>query len=280
MPRVAIITDSASCLPPALAQEHRIHIIPYELVWDGESYLDGQDITPQEFYRLFHTRKTYPTTASPSIGRFIEAFQRAAQEAEGIVAILVPESLTSTVRVARQAAEAVDIPLRIIDAQTAATAEGFIALEAARAAQRGASLEEVAAVAEACRERVGLCFTLKTLEHLRRGGRIGRAATLLGARLNVQPILTLVNGQVQPVTITRNRQRALEVILTQVHRAVGDRPIHASVAHADAPKEAAILSERVQREFHCVEFFVSEFTPVMGAHTGPSVVGVCYCLAE
>ncbi len=279
MPQVAIITDSAACLPPAVAQEYGIRIVPYELVWDGVSYLDGQDITPQEFYRLFRTRATYPTTASPTIGRFVEAFQRAAQEADGIVAILVPESLTSTVRVARQAAEAVKVPLRIIDAQTAATAEGFIALEAARAARRGASLDEVVAVAEACRERVGLCFALETLEHLRRGGRIGRAATLLGARLNVQPILTLSNGQVQPVAITRNRQRALETIIAQVQRAVGDRPIRAAVAHADAPEDAAILSERIQREFHCIEFFESEFTPVMGAHTGPGVVGVCYCLA-
>ncbi|MBC7255589.1 MAG: DegV family protein [Chloroflexi bacterium] len=278
MPGIAIVTDSAACLPPALAQEYGIYIVPYELVWDGETYLDGQDITPQEFYRLFRTRPTYPTTASPTIGRFVEAFQRAAQEAEGIVAILVPESLTSTVRVARQAAEMIPIPLRIIDAQTAATAEGFIALEAARAARRGASLEEVAAVAEACRKRVGLCFTLETLEHLRRGGRIGRAATLLGARLNVQPIVTLAQGQVQPVAITRNRQRALEMIIAQVHRAVGDRPIRAAVAHADALEDAMILSERVQREFHCVEFFISEFTPVMGAHTGPGVVGVCYCL--
>lgn len=279
MPGIAIVTDSAACLPPALAQEYGIHIVPYELVWDGETYLDGQDITPQEFYRLFRTRPTYPTTASPTIGRFVETFQRAAQEAEGIVAILVPENLTSTVRVARQAAEMIPIPLRIIDAQTAATAEGFIALEAARAARRGASLEEVAAAAEACRKRVGLCFTLETLEHLRRGGRIGRAATLLGARLNVQPIVTLAQGQVQPVAITRNRQRALETIIAQVRRAVGDRPIRAAVAHADALEDAMILSERVQREFHCVEFFISEFTPVMGAHTGPGVVGVCYCLA-
>lgn len=278
MPQVAVITDSAACLPPALVQEYGIHIVPYELVWDGESYLDGQDITPQEFYRLFRTRTTYPTTASPTIGRFVETFQRAAQEAKGIVAILVPETLTSTVRVARQAAELVDIPLRIIDAHTAATAEGFIALEAARAARRGASLDEVAAVAEACRERVGLCFTLETLEHLRRGGRIGRAATLLGARLNIQPVVTLANGQVQPVGVTRNRERALEMILAQVRRAVGERPIRAAVAHADAPEEAAILGERVQREFHCIEFFISEFTPVMGAHTGPGVVGVCYCL--
>jgi len=279
LPGIAIVTDSAACLPPALAQEYGIHIVPYELVWDGETYLDGQDITPQEFYRLFRTRPTYPTTASPTIGRFVETFQRAAQEAEGIVAILVPENLTSTVRVARQAAEMIPIPLRIIDAQTAATAEGFIALEAARAARRGASLEEVAAAAEACRKRVGLCFTLETLEHLRRGGRIGRAATLLGARLNVQPIVTLAQGQVQPVAITRNRQRALETIIAQVRRAVGDRPIRAAVAHADALEDAMILSERVQREFHCVEFFISEFTPVMGAHTGPGVVGVCYCLA-
>jgi len=144
---VAILTDSAACVPPALAQEYGIEIVPFQLIWDGEVYLDGQGLTPAEFYRRFRASSTYPTTATPTLGQFIAAFQRAAEHAEGVVGIFVSEALTSTVRLARQAAQELNIPVYILDSRNGATTEGFIALAAARAARRGASLEEVVAVA-------------------------------------------------------------------------------------------------------------------------------------
>lgn len=280
IPRVAIVTDSAACVPPALAQEYGIQIVPYQLVWDGQVYLDGQGLTPAEFYRRFRTSATYPTTATPALGQFVTAFQRAAEQAEGVVAVLVAETLTSTVRLARQAAREISIPVRIVDSRTGATPEGFIALAAARAARKGASLEEVVAAAESYRERVGMFFAMETLEHLHRGGRVGKAASLLGARLRIQPVLTVADGIVQPVTITRSRQRALDRLVEETAQAVGTRPIRASVFHADVPDEAQQLAERVQREFHCLEFWISEFTPVMGAHTGPGIIGIAYCLED
>jgi len=277
---IAIVTDSAACVPPALAQEYGIQVVPYQLVWDGQVYLDGQGLMPAEFYRRFRASSTYPTTATPALGQFIIAFQRAAEQAEGVVAVFVAETLTSVVRLAQQAAQEVSVPVRIVDSHTGATPEGFIALAAARAAHRGASLEEVVAAAEACRERVGMFFAMETLEHLHRGGRIGKAATLLGARLRIQPVLTLADGIVQPVTITRSRQRALDRVVEEMAKAVGTRPIRASVFHADVLNEARQLSERVQQEFSCLEFWISEFTPVMGAHTGPGIIGIAYCLEE
>lgn len=281
MSRVAVLTDSAACLPPALLDKYGILVVPYQLIWDGQVYLDGQDLTPAEFYRRLRVSRTYPTTATPTMGEFIAAYQRAtAQGAEAIVAVLVTETLTSSVRAARQAARESDIAVEIVDSGTAAIAQGFIVLAAARAASSGTSSEQVVAAAEACRARVGMFFAMKTLEHLHRGGRIGKAATLLGLRLQIQPVLTLLGGQVQPVAATRSRRRALDRVVDQVSKAVGVRPVRASVAHADAPEEAALLAERVQRELHCIEFFVSEFTPVMGAHTGPGTIGVAYCLEE
>ena len=277
---VAVVVDSAAAIPPALTREYGIQVIPYQLVWDGQVYLDGQDLTPAEFYRRFRAGHTYPTTATPTLGQFISAYRRAAESAPGIVAIHVSETLTSTVQLARQAAQEVDIPVRVVDSHTAAAPQAFIALEAARAAQRGASLDEVVAVAEECRQRVGMYVAMETLEHLHRGGRIGRAATLLGARLNIQPVLTLKDGQVQPVTLTRTRRRALSRVIEETVKVVGDRPVRASVFHADVPDEAQQLAECAQRQLHCLEFFISEFTPVMGAHTGPGVIGLAYCLEE
>ena len=222
---IAIVTDSAACVPPALAQEYGIQVVPYQLVWDGQVYLDGQGLTPAEFYRRFRTSPTYPTTATPTLGQFIIAYQRAAEYAEGVVAVLVAETLTSVVRLAQQAAREVNVPVCIVDSRTGATPEGFVVLEAARAARKGASLDQVVAAAESCRERVGMFFAMETLEHLHRGGRIGKAATLLGARLRIQPVLTLAEGQVQPVTVTRSRQRALDRLVEEVAKAVRERPM-------------------------------------------------------
>ncbi|MCD6520862.1 MAG: DegV family EDD domain-containing protein, partial [Anaerolineae bacterium] len=137
-----------------------------------------------------------------------------------------------------------------------------------------------AASAKACIPRVGLYATLRTLEYLRRGGRIGQAATLLGARLHVCPVLYLADEQVHVAGVTRSRRRAKERILDLLASKVGDAPIRASVFHAAVPDEAAEMAEQVQSRFHCLEFFISEFTPVMGAHTGPGTIGVAFCLEE
>ncbi len=276
MAGTAIVTDSAACLSAASVREHQIEVVPYQLVWDGQVYLDGQDLTPGEFYRKFRSCQTYPTTATPTAGHFAAAYRRAAERADSIAVLVLPQTLTSTYLVARQAAEGFDIPIQIVDAGTAACAQGFVVLAAARAANGGASLQQVVAAAEDCRARVGMFFAMETLEHLRRGGRIGRAATLLGARLSIQPVLTLAGGQVQPVAVHQRRRSAIDRVVKEVHRAVKGRPIRAAIFHADVPAEAAQLADRVQHEFHCVECAVSEFTPVMGAHTGPGIIGICY----
>lgn len=278
---IAIVTDSAAGLPAALIEQYNIHVIPYQLIWDGQVYLDGQGLTATEFYRRFRESPTHPTTSQPAPGSFIELYRRLAAKAEGIISIHVPETLSSTVRVARLAAQEVDqVPIEVVDARTAATPEGFIVLAAARAARRGATLRQVVSIAEACRERVGMYFTLETLEHLNRGGRIGQAAALLGSRLRIQPVLTLINGQVRPITVTRSRRQAKERVLDELARQVGDRPIRASVMHGDVAAEAEEMAEQVRERFCCIEFFATEFTPVMGAHTGPGIIGVTYCLED
>jgi len=280
MPHVAVLTDSTSCIPPALVRDLCIHVVPLQLNWDGHVYLDGQGLTPDEFYRRLRSSHAHPSTATPSVGQLIAAFRRAAEGADAVVAILLTETLSSTINVARRAAQEVRTPFHIVDSGTAANSQGFVVLAAARDASRGASLSQVIATAQACQKRVGLVLTMETLEHLRRGGRIGRAATFLGTQLSIQPVLALANGQVQPIAARRTRKAAIDRIVAEVHKVVREKPIRASVFHGDAAPEALALAERVQREFQCVEFFVTEFTPVMGAHTGPGTLGIAYCLEE
>jgi len=168
----------------------------------------------------------------------------------------------------------------LVDSRTGAIAEGFVALAAARAATAGGSLEEVATAAEAAVPRVGLFITLETLEYLHRGGRIGEAAALVGSRLRIHPILYLAEGRVKVAGVTRNRHKAVEQMLDLMAERVGERPMCVSVFHADARQEAERLEARVCSRFDCQEFYITEFTPVMGAHTGPGAIGLAFCARQ
>lgn len=279
--RIAVVTDSVACIPPPLARELEIHVVPLEVTLERKAYLDGVDITPTQFYRRLRESRTPPTTSQPGLGKFAKLYREVGQQAEGIVSIHVVGGLSSTVEVARLAAEqASPVPIRIVNSQTATAAQGFVVLAAARAARSGASLEEVVSTAEYYRSRVGFFLTLETLEHLHRGGRIGQAAALLGSRLRIYPILRLANQRISVGGVTRSRRRALQRILELLAARAGSAPIRASVFHADALEEANWMAQEVQQRFRCVEFFISEFTPVMGAHTGPGVVGVAFCLED
>jgi len=281
MARIAVATDSAACLPADLVQEYDIHVVPLELVWDGRSYRDGVDITPTEFYRRLRQATSWPTTSQPALGSFATLYARLGQKAEGIVSIHLAGELSGTLQIARLAAEqASPVPVQVIDSRTGAIAEGFVVLAAARAAAAGGSLEEVASAAEAAIPRVGLFVTLETLEYLHRGGRIGEAAALLGSRLHLHPILYLSEGRVKVAGVTRSRHNALERILDLMAERVGQRPMCASVFHADACQDVAWLEARVRARFDCQQFYVTEFTPVMGVHSGPGTVGAAFCARE
>jgi len=283
MSKIAVVTDSAACLPAELVRQYDIHVIPYGLIWDNEVFLDGVNITPEEFYQRFVHSSTYPTTSQPAMQDFLSVYTRLVQEegVNGIVSIHVPQEVSGTIDQARLAArEMAPIPVRVIDSRTATIAEGFIVLAAARVAAAGGSLEEVVAAAKAMIPRVNFFATLTNLEHVHRGGRIGEAAVLLGSRLHIHPILNLCNGRVAVVGVVRSRRRARERMLELMVKQVGSAPVRASVFHADALAEAEQLAEVVQERFRPIEFFITEFTPVMGAHTGPGVIGLAFQIEE
>lgn len=279
MAKIAVVTDSASCVPIALKQSLDIFEIPFELVWDGVVYRDGVDLLSAEFYRRFRARvHTHPTTSQPPLGAFISLYTQLGKQYDGIVSIHVAGQMTGTVRTAQLAAEQIAaVPIRVLDSRTATIAEGFAVLAAARAANDGASFDQVIAAAQRVIDRVDFFATLKTLEHIHRGGRLGEAATLLGSQLKITPILNLKNGRVSIVGITRSWKHALEEIVElTMERLRGATNVRASVFHADAPADAQWLGEQFCSRVTCGEFYLTEFSPVMGAHTGPDVVGIAF----
>jgi DegV family protein with EDD domain len=277
MGKIAVVTDSSATVPQDLVAELGIHVVPLLITFRAQAFRDGVDITPGDVYRRLRTNRHIPTTAAPSVDDFLRVYGSAARTAEGIVSIHVPSWLSATYDTAKLASGLVEnVPIRVIECETAAMGQGFAVLAAARAAARGAGLEEVVE----CAERVGAKTTLHvivaTLKYLHKGGRIGGAAALLASILQIKPILFLGEGRVEVLAKARTQKRAVQVVLQHMAREGEHGPLHVAILHADVPDEAEALRREVAERFDCAELLVSEFTPVMGAHTGPGLLGVAY----
>jgi len=277
MGKVAVVTDSTATLPQDLVQELNIRVVPVLLLFGGRALRDGIDVSPGEVYRWLRTGQEIPTTSVPSVGDFLRVYAAAGREAAGVLSIHMSPDLSATFSTAVMASHLVDgVPIHVMNCHTAAIGQGFVALEAARAAVSGAGLEEVIARAEEVAAKVNLLFIIGTLEYLHRGGRIGGAARLLGTMLQIKPVLYLDEGRVEVFANPRTKARAIQLMLRAMTDRVGCRPIHAAIFHADVLDEAEALRQRVAEQFDCLELYVTEFTPVMGAHTGPGVLGVAF----
>jgi DegV family protein with EDD domain len=281
MGRVLVVTDSSATVPAGLVQNLDIRVVPILLNLNGQTYRDGIDITPGEVYRLLRSSTRLPTTSAPSAGDVLRVYAAAAQEASGIVSIHLPTELSATFSVASASSQLVDgPPIRIVNSQSVAMGQGFVVLEAARAAAAGVDLDAVVTRAEQVARKVHVIATLDTLKYLRRGGRIGGAAALAGTMLRIKPMVYVASGTVNALSKPRTMSRAIQLMLEETERRAGGLPLHASVFHADAPDEAEALCRMIESSFDCVELHVTEFTPVMGVHAGPGVVGLAFFAEE
>jgi DegV family protein with EDD domain len=278
MSKVAIVTDSTAYIPDDILQKYRISVVPQVLIWGDETFLDGVDIQPDEFYARLKKARVMPTTSQATIGAFMEIFGRLAAKGYDILAILVGSKLSGTIDSARQACEMLpEAHIELIDSKTAAMALGFQVLSAARAAEQGASLAECKAVAEGASCCVGVVFAVDTLEFLHRGGRIGGGARFLGTALNIKPILELKDGHVEAIDRVRTRKKSLARLLELVEERVENRhPVRVAVLHANAPEEARELLDEAAKRFNAVETVYSQVSPVVGTHTGPGTVGLAF----
>lgn len=277
MGKVVVVTDSSATVPVQLAQELDIRVVPIVLAMNGRVYRDGVDVTAGELYQWLRANKHIPTTSAPSVGHFLRTYLDATEEASAILSIHMSPNLSRTYDSAVTASQLVDsIPIQVMDSRTVAMAQGFVVMAAARAAVAGADLETVQARAMEVATKVNLLASLDTLVYLHRGGRIGAAAALAGAVLQIKPVLWVTDGQVGVFAKPRTRSRAIDAMLQHIEDVAGGRQIHAAIIHADVQKEAEDFRRLVAQQFECIELHVVEFTPVMGAHTGPGVLGVAF----
>jgi DegV family protein with EDD domain len=277
MGKVVVVTDSSANVPAHLVQQLDIRVVPILLALNGRTFRDGVDVTAQQVYQWLRTSKHLPTTSAPSIGDFLRVYATAAQEASDIVSIHLSPKLSATYKVARAASQLVDnATIHVINSQTVAMGQGFVAVAAARAAAGGADLEEVVARAEQVSSKMNVLATLDTLEYLHRGGRIGGGAAVLGTLLQIKPVLYVTDGHVDLFARPRTKSKAIRIMMEQLTSAADGGSLHVAIFHADVPKEAAALRNRIATDLECDELYVTEMTPIMGAHTGPGVLGVVF----
>ena len=279
--KVAVVVDSSGCLPRTLLEKWDIRIVPHELIIDERSFRDGIDMEPSDFYRLLKKNHKIPTTSSPEPARFLEVFRSASAVADSIVCITLSAVFSATHQSASIAAdiareEIPDLQIKVVDSQAAAGAEGLIALEAARAAQNGAGIDQVVSRTQELIPEVNLLAFLDTLYYLRRGGRVPRVSAWAGSILGIKPLTELKLGEARVLDKPRTRAKAMERLVSIAKERVQDRPAHVNVMHAQASEDAERLCGRVQAELNCREAFISEFTPVMGAHLGPGLLGLAF----
>jgi DegV family protein with EDD domain len=218
-PIVAIVTDSVAQVPAEIARQLDITVIPFTVSIDGQLYLDGIDLAPQELYHRMRLENVMPTTTAASLGQYQQAFEACLHAgAQAVLYVALSSKLSSGYSTACHAAKMVqeEFPDRIVevlDSQFATMSQGFMVMAAARAAKQGKPLAEVRRAGEEAKRRVGLAATLETLEYLARGGRIGKAAFMLGNLIKIKPILSIKDGEVTPVSRVRGENHALQAIV-------------------------------------------------------------------
>ena len=270
---VRIITDSTSDIPPEIAKELGIIVVPEYLIFGDKCYKDRVDISEDEFYDKLVNGHLQPTTSQPTPQDFIEVFKETAKDADGIVSIHISSLLSGTVNSAEQAAKTAsdDCPVEVIDSRLVAIPLGMVVMEVAKMAQAGKGVKEIAEAAQNMISNVKLLIMFDTLEYLSRGGRIGKAKALLGSLLNVKPIITIKDGELVPIAQVRSKAKGKEKLMDFYHSLSGIEDLY--VIYSSTNEEAKELASSLEKSYgKAVK--LARLGPVVGAHAGPGVLAV------
>ncbi|WP_107772430.1 DegV family protein [Nocardioides sediminis] len=277
---VVVVTDSTASLPADLAEEHGIEVVPLQVVIGAQVYDEGAEGATPELVAQALRDFVPVSTSRPSPAVLADVYDRLARAgADEIVSIHLSGEMSGTFESSQLAARQVDVPVHCVDSRQVGVATGFAAVSAAEALRAGASGADAAEAARARAAGASSLFYVDTLEYLRRGGRIGAAAAILGGALSVKPLLCIEDGKVANLERVRTAGRALSRLEDLAVEAAGESPVDVCVAHLASPDRAAALAEklsaRLAGSLEGREVWCAELGAVLGAHVGPGMVAVC-----
>jgi DegV family protein with EDD domain len=276
MARIRVVTDSACDIPEEIARRLDIDIVSLTIRFGDEEFIDRVDLSPEAFWAKCKASKTLPETAAPSPGAFQAAYERAKSDGcDGVIVLTLSALLSATNQSAvtgfKELAES--LPVRVVDTKAVSMAQGLLVIDVAERAATGAALDELVGHAESLVAKVGVVAMLDTLEHLIKGGRVGGARALLGQVLSIKPLLELKDGVVAEAGRQRTRSKALVAIAEVVK---SHAPLKRLALVHGASSEVAALEALVVGVSTENAIIVTDMGPVVGAHGGPGIIGLCW----
>lgn len=286
MANVAVLTDSCASIPEYLLERLHIRTVAYYIHRGEEILRDLVTVQREEFLRWMMTARILPTTASPGPGDYFEAYKQLADEGRGEI---VSIHMTSKGSGAYQAAtvaqtmmkdEYPEVRIEVVDTQNVSLCQGWMVIEAARAALVGLSLDQITAAVKKMIPITRMIQTADTLKYLYLGGRIGAAQHLVGSMLNIKPLIGMVEGVIVPLGRTHSRGQAYQRMAEMVAETMGKGRAKIAYVHAGALREVEKIRELVESKVEVVESFIAELSPALAVHTGPGTAGLCYYPVE
>lgn len=281
--RFAIVVDGTACFAPELEREFEVRWLPLHVDIGSETYTAKVDLSADEFYRRIAAPGVLTGTSQPNMGECRDVYDRVVAEGtKQILVLTVASELSGTFSVASTTAQAMPgVQIEVIDSRSLAGGISLIATACGRLRRDGGSFDQAIALAHKLAGKIPIYAVADTLEYLKRSGRVSGAQALFGSMLKMKPILEVANGIVHPADRVRTREKAVERMKELVAARVpkGAR-IHACILHTNTPERARNVSEWVQEQYHCVEHWIAEAGPVIGARAGPGVVGLCWYREE
>ncbi|KKO52164.1 DegV family protein [Paenibacillus sp. DMB20] len=278
MKKTVIVTDSTADIPADLVKKYDIRIVPLRVMFGHDSYLDGIEITPGDFYKRLVASSQMPTTSQPSPADFAAAYEAVLKESPGcsILSIHLSSGMSGTYQSALLATSMLEeeTDITVWDSKSASYGFGLFVVHAAKLAEEGASVEEIVSAVEELRSQRKLYFLVDTLEYLQKGGRIGKASAILGTLLNIKPILSIdQEGIIYAVEKVRGRKKATSRIIELFQKELpGITNIHVGVGHTADPASVEEFLEQLSTVFTVKEVVLSEIGAVIGTHVGPGTI--------
>lgn len=277
--QIALITDSTCDIPAEWREEYEITVVPSIIVFGEKQYIDGVEMTAEQFYKQLPLEKVHPFTSHPTPAAFLAAYQQAKKNgAKQILTIVVAAAMSGTITAAQQAAEEIDIPVHIMNSCSNSMGMGWQIIAAARVREKGGDLTDMVAAAEKVRQNMVYYVSLNTLEYLAKGGRIGDAIRLLESVLTIKPLVFVKpeNGTVGVSLPARSRKLAIEGLQREFFKNINVKlPMHIAVLHNNALEEAKTLAQKVMDTYKPKELIMTIVTPILGVHTGPQAIALC-----
>jgi len=278
---IKVVTDSTSDLPADVAESLGIEVVPLNVHFGSDVYKDRVNLMPDTFYDKLINGDVLPTTSQPSVGEFIDVYERLGSDADGIVSVHISEKLSGTMNSARLASQQAnaDCPIEVVDTFQVSMGVGICAMEVAEVANSGGDMNQVILAARNAVTRSQCFFMLETLEFLQKGGRIGKAQALIGNLLKIRPMLMLQGGEVHPLGRERTRRKGIAKLVDTVEELA---PISGlAVMYSTVLDEAQTLAQNISKfMIEGREPMMLQIGPVIGTYAGPDTLGIALISAK